>query len=121
MHAARTKLGINVEMAEDGDQALSMVFNNSAWRSAGPEENIPPTHWYKAILLDNEMPKMTGEQTVRELRNREYGGMVIGVTGYAMSEDVERFVTAGCDEVLPKPLDIKRLMGIISSPPKKEI
>jgi CheY-like chemotaxis protein len=67
------------------------------------------------------MPKMTGEQTVRELRNREYGGMVIGVTGYAMSEDVERFVTAGCDEVLPKPLDIKRLMGIISSPPKKEI
>jgi len=114
------KLGINVEMAEDGEQALSMVFNNPAWRSVGPEETIPATHWYKAILLDNEMPKMTGEQTVRELRNREYGGVVIGVTGYAMSEDVERFVTAGCDEVLPKPLDIKRLMSIISAPKKEK-
>jgi CheY-like chemotaxis protein len=66
-----------------------------------------------AVCIDGTMPVMTGYEAVRLMRDRGYGGLVVGITGNALREDVDRFVRCGCDVVLPKPVDIAALRRLL--------
>ena len=61
------------------------------------------------------MPVMTGEETIRALRSCGYSGLVVGLTGYAMEEDVNRFKAAGLDAIFSKPLDVAALTKLLQS------
>jgi signal transduction histidine kinase/CheY-like chemotaxis protein len=67
---------------------------------------------FDIVLMDVSMPEMDGLEATRRLRALD-GAVasipVIGVTAYAMSEDTARFVEAGMDDCVSKPLSRKAL------------
>ena len=72
------------------------------------------------ILMDMQMPIMDGIQAVNHLKadpeTRDI--KIISLTAFAMKGDRERFLRAGCDEYVAKPINtrelpklVKRLLG----------
>jgi CheY-like chemotaxis protein len=61
------------------------------------------------ILMDNNMPNMGGVEATRVLRSGGYTGVIFGVTGDVVDDDVATFMNSGATHVFPKPLDIKQL------------
>ncbi len=57
---------------------------------------------------------MHGPETVQVLRNQlGYRGVIIGLTGNAMSEDVSSFKSSGLDEILFKPVKRQGLLDAL--------
>jgi len=68
------------------------------------------------ILMDIQLRGISGLDIVKELKNfPETSAIpVIAVTAFAMKNDEERFIAAGCDMYLAKPLSIDKLYDAIS-------
>lgn len=65
------------------------------------------------VLMDIQLAgDKSGLDVVRELRERGVKTPIIAVTAYAMVGDKERCLEAGCNDYLPKPLPIPRLVEI---------
>ncbi len=62
---------------------------------------------YDMILLDIQLPGMSGYDVARVLRSRPALAHVpiVAVTSYAMVGDRETAILAGCDGYLEKPID----------------
>jgi CheY-like chemotaxis protein len=70
---------------------------------------------YDVVLLDMDMPEMTGFEVAEALRKRGYGGMIVAVTGLTQEGDRERCLAAGCDRYLPKPCTRDSLSELVCS------
>jgi signal transduction histidine kinase/DNA-binding response OmpR family regulator len=73
---------------------------------------------YDLVLMDGQMPEMDGLQAtdaIRSLENLVRGGHVpiIALTAYALSGDRERFLAAGMDDYLTKPVQQRDLFDAI--------
>ena len=86
-----------VDEAENGQQALDMVRASLAH---GEEA------WYDIITMDYQMPVMDGVTATRIIRQIGYSGLIIGVTGNVLREDINTFLSSGVNIVLMKPLTI---------------
>ena len=97
------KRGHFVEGVADGRQALAAL----------------EMHTYDIVLLDEEMPGMTGLQTTAAIRNREATSgkhqIIIGISGHATANDEHRFREAGMDASLAKPVEVKTLYQAVES------
>ncbi len=100
------RMGYRYATASDGQQALDRL---SAER-------------FDVVLMDVMMPEMDGITAVRLLREREsgtgYSSKVLMVTAHAMTGDKERFLAAGADGYVSKPMshtalqkEINRVLG----------
>jgi CheY-like chemotaxis protein len=71
----------------------------------------------RLILMDIQLPGMDGLTLTRMLKSNPSMRdiRIVGLTGYAMAGDEERILAAGCDGYLAKPIDTRRLPGVISS------
>lgn len=98
------KLPAGVVLVEAGDGAAAVAAVASATSSGAP---------FSVVLLDKEMPVMDGYDAARALRAAGFAGLIVGVTGNAMAEDVAGFKAAGVDEVVAKPVDLEVLLGLI--------
>jgi two-component system cell cycle response regulator DivK len=67
------------------------------------------------ILLDIQLKTITGIDIVKRLKSYPKTAKipVIAVTAHAMKNDKQRFLNAGCDMYLPKPLSIDSLYQAI--------
>ncbi len=66
------------------------------------------------VLLDIELAgAMSGLDVIRAMRARNDTRPVVAITAYAMMGDRERFLEAGCDQYLPKPLVITDLLNLL--------
>jgi CheY-like chemotaxis protein len=84
---------------EDGEGALKLLADDAA---------------IDLILLDIELAgAISGLEVIQTLRARGDTRPVVAVTAYAMTGDRERFLEAGCDQYLPKPLNITDLMAML--------
>jgi CheY-like chemotaxis protein len=81
-----------LDEAENGQQAVDLI-------KAAMEQG----RTYFAVLLDNEMPVMRGRDAVKEMRAMGYRGVVLGVTGNVLQEDIDDFKACGTDDVILKP------------------
>ena len=62
------------------------------------------------ILLDIQLPDLDGVEVLRRLREGSAGPLlpVIALTAFAMEGDEARFLEAGFDGYLTKPIDVRR-------------
>ncbi len=97
------KRGHVAEGVADGRQALAALEK----------------HNYDVVLLDEEMPGMTGVQTTAAIRKREAESgkhqIIIGISGHATQDDEHRFREAGMDAALAKPVEVKTLYKAVEA------
>src|SRR5262249_7909128 len=102
---------------EDNEKNLKLtraVLRMSGYRTleAGTaEEGIELAHAYlpQLILLDVQLPGTDGIVALARLKAAPPPSSIplVALTAFAMKEDRERFVKAGFDGYLPKPIDVE--------------
>jgi DNA-binding response OmpR family regulator len=64
---------------------------------------------FDVILMDDNMPNMSGKDACKALRSEGYNGLIVGVTGTTYAPEVQKFLDSGANYVFAKPLDISQL------------
>ena len=92
--------GYTLLEATDGNEALKIATSNK------PD----------LILMDMQLPKVSGLEVTRRLRQMPAFSRIpiIAVTAYAMKGDDERIIEAGCDAYLPKPINTRELPRVVA-------
>ncbi|MGE4292552.1 MAG: PAS domain S-box protein [Desulfovibrio sp.] len=93
------KLGVKVQVAENGKMALDALRDQT----------------FDMVLMDVQMPVMDGIEATRRIRAGECGPQnrdvsIAALTAHAMAGDRERFLEAGMDDYLSKPVDMESLV-----------
>ena len=72
---------------------------------------------YDIVLMDIQMPKMNGYDATRAIRASERKYLktvpIIAMTANAFAEDVQAARTAGMNEHIAKPIDLKVLARVL--------
>jgi signal transduction histidine kinase/ActR/RegA family two-component response regulator len=92
--------GAAVEQASDGQEAIAAV---EAARAKG--------HPFDIVLMDVQMPGMSGHEATRHLRQRFAPGElpIIALTAAALVSERNEALAAGMNDFLTKPIDAQRL------------
>ena len=95
------KIGHDITIAENGRECLEALERNK----------------FDLILMDIQMPVMSGEAAIIEIRNKEKGSgfhqPVIALTAFSMRGDKEHYLDTGFDGYVSKPLSVKELISEI--------
>jgi two-component system, sensor histidine kinase and response regulator len=98
------KRGHRVEAVADGRRAVETIESE-------------PSGSYDLLLMDLQMPELSGLEATRAIRTHEKrtGGHVpiIALTAHAMQGDRERCLAAGMDGYLAKPIDAEALIDTV--------
>jgi PAS domain S-box-containing protein len=92
--------GVKVVQASTGRQALEAI-----------DEAARQGHRFDAVLMDVQMPEMSGHEATRRLRQRYDAKTlpVIALTAAALVSEREEALAAGMNDFLTKPIDAQRL------------
>ncbi|MEA3354456.1 MAG: response regulator [Campylobacterota bacterium] len=98
------KMGFNFDIVSDGVEAVQTF----------------KLYKYDVILMDENMPNMNGIEATRQILEYEkqknlIHTPIIALTANAVKGDREKFLNAGMDEYLTKPLDQKKLKKTLES------
>ncbi len=92
---------LNVRIAGNGREATELMLD----------------YRFDCVLMDIQMPEMDGVTATGVIREREIGTdihvPIIAFTAAAMAGDRERFLEAGMDDYIAKPIDIDHLYQIL--------
>ena len=96
------KMGVNADVANDGQQAFDILKNES----------------YDLVLMDCQMPIMDGFEATRAIRDYEINAQkkstpIIAMTANAMLGDKERCLDAGMNDYLSKPVRKEKLAAVL--------
>jgi signal transduction histidine kinase/DNA-binding NarL/FixJ family response regulator len=75
---------------------------------------------FDLVFMDMQMPEMGGEEATRLLRHAGIDVPVIALTANVMREDKERYLQAGCQALLAKPIVQKEFYEMIQHYTQKE-
>jgi len=80
---------------------------------------------YDIVLMDIQMPVMDGYTATREIRkweveNRVEATPIIALTAYALKEEIQKCLDAGCNDCLTKPVKKVKLLEMIKQWTKKQ-
>jgi two-component system KDP operon response regulator KdpE len=97
LHATLFKLGFRTVEAARGEEALSLVRSNT----------------FDAVLLDINMPGMTGIETCRSLRRLSPRIPILMLTVRDSEDDKVEALDAGADDYITKPFQLRELTARI--------
>ena len=121
--------GMNLLIAEDNDLNYEVIYellkihnitcDHAADGSICVEKiKSAPPHTYDAILMDMQMPVMNGLYATTAIRNLDkaeaHSIPIIAMTANAFKEDIEKCLNAGMNKYLSKPVDIFKLLKVLS-------
>ncbi len=94
------KYGLSVDIAENGLEAVQKVKQTS----------------YDMIFMDIQMPVLGGVEATQKIKKLFPSSHtpIIALTAYALTSDKEKFLKAGLDDYLTKPIVEERLSRILS-------
>ncbi|HET6842355.1 MAG TPA: response regulator [Candidatus Angelobacter sp.] len=95
------KQGHHIRIAGNGLEALAMLKSNA----------------FDLVLMDIEMPEMDGLEATRVIRQNESPGdkhlPIIAMTAHAMSGDKDKYLKAGMDAYISKPIQARQLLEMV--------
>src|SRR5580693_4248758 len=97
LHTTLNKLGFNTVEAARGEEALSLVRTNN----------------FDAVLLDINMPGMTGVDTCRNMRRLDPRMPILMLTVRDSEDDKVEALDAGADDYVTKPFQLRELIARI--------
>jgi CheY-like chemotaxis protein len=102
---AKQRLLNPIQVARDGEQALDYI---TRWDAGEPTPVF--------ILLDLRLPKISGLEVLRELKNHAtYSRIpVIVLTTSAEDSDVQEAYRLGCNSYIVKPVEFNKFMEVAS-------
>jgi CheY-like chemotaxis protein len=94
--------GFDIVKATSGEEALSITRD-------------PEGAALDLILMDIHLPGVDGLSVVRAMKAepRTSGVPILALTAHAMRGDRDRFLQAGCDGYISKPIDVKTFIDSI--------
>ena len=101
-----TTLGIEIASTEcsRGDAAVSTV-----------KDAMQQDHPFHAVFIDQQMPGMSGSDATRAIRELNFKGRIICITGDSKVEKCNEFIKSGGNEVVVKPCNLEDIERIIST------
>ena len=92
--------GYEIVKAASGEEAMAVA------RGSEPVD---------LILMDIHLPGVDGLSVVQELKKdaRTSSIPILALTAHAMRGDKDRFLQAGCDGYISKPIDVKTFLASI--------
>ena len=101
-HTAEKSVRFDYSEADDGRVAVQMV-------QAASDAGLP----FDVVFMDNIMITMHGPEAAQAMRAAGFAGLIIGVTGNVMVEDINQYMASGADYVLGKPVNMEDLKQIL--------
>lgn len=95
MHLNRA--GADVDIANNGQEAINMLHNKS----------------YDLILMDIQMPVMSGLEATKLLRTMGYSKPIAALTANAMPDEIKKCYEVGCDTFLSKPIELEEFHAVL--------
>jgi len=92
-------LDLDLHHVSDGEKAINYIKLN-------PEIRL--------ILMDIKLPSIDGYEATKIIKQINPEIRIIAQTAYAMLGDREKAISAGCDDYLTKPIDLKKLQELVS-------
>jgi CheY-like chemotaxis protein len=103
-----SSLGHSVDEAADGLEFLAKL-NIDNGKSLSSDQIPFKSGCYDVVLMDDNMPNMSGPVATKIARANGYQGLIFGVTGNAHFDQIENFLQSGANEIFEKPLNIDKL------------
>jgi two-component system cell cycle response regulator DivK len=91
--------GYNVVRATTGWEALNQI-----------KTGLPDL-----ILMDIQLPDIDGMTLARIIRANEAARdtVILALTAFAMKGDKEKILKTGCDDYIPKPINVEKFIGTV--------
>ena len=75
---------------------------------------------FDVVITDHRMPRMTGLQLVRRLREQNFGGKILVLSAHLSDEDIRSYEELRVDMMMSKPFDFDELqqaMAVLNKKP----
>ena len=99
------KEGCLIDLAEDGQDAVEKL-----WLTEPPEQRPA----YDIIFMDIQMPVMDGLQATAAIRKHDKTVPIVALTAHAMKGDREKFIEAGMNDYLAKPIHREEMQAVLN-------
>ncbi len=97
-------IGINVEMAVDGQQAVDILKEK-------------PEDYFDLVFMDIQMPVMNGYEAARAIRGSGRADLekipIVAMSADAFSDDIRKAKEAGMDDHVAKPVEFDKLSAAL--------
>ena len=94
-----------IEIPDEDAEKMSTVGDAVKYIEENPDTRL--------ILMDMKLPVMDGYEAARRIKQINPSISVIAQTAFAMADDKQKALDAGCDDYLPKPIDFKELNELL--------
>jgi len=123
--------GVSLSILVAEDDRISQMYINHQLRILGHQATIVSNgaealdakrkHEFDCVLMDVQMPVLDGVEATKAIRELDAAASrpashIIAMTAYALSGDRERFLAAGMDDYISKPVQAADLMRVLEHP-----
>jgi len=75
---------------------------------------------YDLIMVDMQLPTMSGIDTTKNLRQSGYKGIIIGLKEHTVMDDKQSCLIAGCNDVISIPIDRNEFIAMLEEKTAKQ-